>query len=66
MLNFGLIRFLRNDVDVDCGCIAEKSVDGVEKKKFSPTLDGGSSEDHLRDVFFTDELCCGIGDTIAL
>src|SRR5260370_3588789 len=46
-----VFRFLRYDVHIDGGRLAQKSADGREIQGFPPVVQPRASENHLRDMF---------------
>src|SRR5258706_12788604 len=59
-IDFG---FLGDDVDVDSGGLAQKTVDDAQVEKFLPIANQRAAEDDLSDVFGADEIGDGVGDT---
>src|SRR4029077_14595027 len=61
-----LLRFLRDDVNIHGGGIAQESVDRIHVENGSPSFDRRSSENYLRDVLLAHKLDDCFGDVIPL
>src|ERR1700732_584259 len=61
-----LFRLLCDDVNIDSGGIAQKSIDRIHVENGSPSFDRRSSENYLRDVLLAHKLDDCFGDVIPL